>query len=161
MKYLYLIQARINEPLAYKIGVSSNPEHRRQQLQGSNFALLETICTFQTTQYRFLEKWLHNQFYKYHFINGGQEWFEPKNAILSGVKRLKNLFESIDENGHDTIAYSNHKFLLDYMIGYVESLPTWLKKYRLGTNNKTKKIVPYMCEPQGIHNEKRIPCHCA
>lgn len=69
--YVYLIKEADGD--FYKIGhTTKNPETRLKELQTGNPRLLKLIATYQTDNYKHLERLLHETYKKNHYSG---EWF--------------------------------------------------------------------------------------
>jgi Meiotically up-regulated gene 113 len=71
MKYIYLIKSL--EEGYYKIGISSRPSRRIEQLQTGNSSELKLINTYQSQHANQIETVLHN---RYSHVRKVGEWYE-------------------------------------------------------------------------------------
>jgi hypothetical protein len=97
MGYVYLIlEVDKNGDEFYKIGVSKNiPEKRLKQLQTGNPNKIEVLKTYESKNYKTIEKWLHKK-YSLNKTQSDNEWFQlTDEEIISFTETCKNIESTI------------------------------------------------------------------
>ncbi len=96
MGYLYLIVDWGSDPERYKIGITKNDvEKRLKQLQTGASSELVLLRTYESDNYRKIERWFHRKYSSY-ATDGGKEWFQlPNDDVLNFITECERIDETV------------------------------------------------------------------
>jgi hypothetical protein len=98
MGYVYLIlEVNKNGDEHHKIGISKNePEKRLKQLQTGNPNRIDVLKSYESKNYKRVEKWLHSRFDNKKTL-AENEWFTLSNDdVLNFIETCKKVDETIN-----------------------------------------------------------------